>query len=162
MKEIVLTTPGKVALVDDEDYDWLNHWKWFANKCGPYFYASRHTPMVNLVRGEVVRMHRAIMQPLGGMRVDHVDMNTLNNQRSNLRICTHQENLRNRKSAKGSTSCFKGVCWDKSRKKWFASIKEDVGKQLNLGRFDSELAAAQAYNQKATELFGDFARMNEI
>lgn len=118
--------------------------------------------MVNYVRGEMIRMHRAIMNPPKGMHIDHIDMDTLNNQRSNLRVCTHQENLRNRESAKGSSSKYKGVCWDKSRHKWFASIKMDVGKQLNLGRYDSELTAADAYNQKAQELFGDFARLNNL
>lgn len=159
MKEIKLQRE-MVTQVDDEDYDELIRYKWFANQCGHQFYASRHEPMVNWVQGKVIRMHQQIMTPPEGMRIDHIDMDGLNNQRKNLRICTHQQNLRNRESTKGSSSQYKGVCWDKERKKWMATIKKDIGQQLYLGRYDSEELAALAYNKKATELFGEFARPN--
>ena len=161
MKEIQLTQ-GKTALVDDEDYEELNKYKWFVCKCGPHFYASREGKMVNRKRFPMIRMHREIMKPPEGLKVDHINMDTLNNQRDNLRLCTHQQNLRNRKSCKGSTSRFKGVCWDKSRTKWMATIKVDVGQQKYLGRHDSEVVAARAYNNAAINLFGDFARLNFI
>lgn len=96
--------------------------------------------------------------------VDHINHNTLDNRRSNLRACTEKENTRNRLvSSKRSAmpSKFKGVFWDWQRNKWIARIIVD-GKQKMLGRFFDEASAAIAYNRAAVQYYGDFACLNPI
>ena len=94
------------------------------------------------------------------MEVDHIDRNPLNNHRINLRICTKAQNQQNCKG-RGGTSKYKGVCWEKRRKKWRATIKNN-GKQVHIGEFCDEKEAAKAYNKKALEFFGEFSRLNKI
>jgi hypothetical protein len=110
-------------------------------------------------------MHRVILSPPDGLQVDHVDGNGLNNQRTNLRLCTHTENCRNSRLAKKRVhfQCrFKGVAFERSRKHcWKAHIRTPNG-QKTLGRFDTQEAAACAYNAAARELFGDFANLNPV
>jgi hypothetical protein len=92
MKEIKLTQ-GQVALVDDEDFEKINQFKWFAAKKGKTFYATRNIT-VNGKRKSAL-MHWYIMD---GKSIDHIDRNGCNNCRNNLRFCTHQENqMNNRK-----------------------------------------------------------------
>jgi hypothetical protein len=93
--------------------------------------------------------------------VDHADRNPLNNQRSNLRLCTQFENSKNARKKKGCSSQYKGVYRLESRKKWGAVLYH-LGGQRNLGYFETEIEAAQAYNKKALEVFGEFAFQNEI
>lgn len=93
--------------------------------------------------------------------VDHADGNRTNNKIENLRLCTNSQNLQNCKSHKNSTSKYKGVSWVEDRKKWVAQICKNY-KQRSLGRFNTEIAAAEAYNREAKSLFGEFARLNEI
>jgi len=104
-------------------------------------------------------MHRAIMNPPDGTVVDHINRNSLNNRRCNLRICTQKENLRNGRPSRRSTSRFKGVYFDKQTRKWIAKIGYN-GKTIHLGSFEDEVEAAKAYDRKAYELFGDFAYLN--
>ena len=93
-----------------------------------------------------------------GMVVDHIDGNGLNNRRSSLRICTHRQNMWNSRP-RGKGSKYKGVCWDKSRKRWIVVVRRgDL--HIHLGRFDDEVEAARAYDRKAFELFGEFAYLN--
>lgn len=93
-------------------------------------------------------------------KFDHKDRNSTNNCPSNLRPCTSSENSANTAS-RGGTSKFKGVSWDKSRQKWQTHIMVDY-KSKFLGRFDSEVDAAKAYNKAATQYFGEFAHLNEM
>lgn len=103
-------------------------------------------------------MHRLIMNTPEGMLVDHINHDCLDNRKSNLRICTHAENARNKRPVIG-TSKYKGVYWDKTNKKWEAHIRK--GKDVKyLGQFKCEKKAALAYNEKAKELFGEFAYLN--
>ena len=161
MKEIKLGQFGKnkgvyVALVDDEDFERLNSFSWYAQKGGNTFYAQRCIK----VNGKKVniRMHREI---LNGSIIDHIDRNGLNNQKSNLRVCTTSENAMNMRKHKKSKSNYKGVCFHKLEKKWVAQIKINR-KGFYLGYFMSEVDAARAYNSKAVELFGEFANLNII
>jgi hypothetical protein len=109
--------------------------------------------------GKVVWMHREIMQTPPGLICDHIDAAPLNNRRCNLRNCTRQQNAQNALKHACATSRYKGVCWSKRRRKWHAAIRSD-GKLYNLGYFDSEIDAALAYDRKARELFGPYARLN--
>jgi len=143
MKEIPLTQ-GKVALVDDEDFEYLNASKWCAARNSRTFYAKRA-----LLRTKTIFMHRVVLAPQKGMIIDHIDGNGLNNQRSNLRIVNVRENSRNRHHEKSST--FPGVSWDARRKKWQAWIWIN-GKNVWLGRFTDEISAASAYRKACESL----------
>ena len=172
MREIKLTQ-GFVATVDDEDYEWLSQWKWFAYKCSKSFYAGR----MNNENGvkAILPMHRAIMGLNKGddKIVDHINHNELCNQRFNLRVCSRRENCRNRLKQKNRASKYKGVGYNvfkyfSKRKqeyvyykpKWSAHIKVD--KLIHLGLFDTEEEAAKVYNLAAIKHFGEFAHLNTI
>ena len=147
-------TRGKFAIVDAADYESLSQHKWLANgdeKRG--FYAARR------VGNKLVLMHRVIMNPPEGTVVDHINRNSLNNRRRNLRICTQKENSRNGRPSRRSTSRFKGVYFHKQTRKWIATIGYN-GKTIHLGSFDDEVEAARAYDRKAYELFAEFAYLN--
>jgi len=157
MKEIKLTQ-GKVALVDDEDYEELNKYKWCAHKEKTNIYALRHGHKVDGSR-TMIRMHREIMKPVNGLSIDHIDSDGLNNQRCNLRVCTHAKNMRHVRPRKGCSSIFKGVTWHKKIQKWRAYIMLN-SKQISLGCYHSEVDAARAYDSAAINLFGSFALLN--
>jgi len=161
MKEIKLSQIGKnkgkyVALVDDEDYDVLNQFKWYATKQGNTLYAKRNITVDG--KHKKVRMHCAIMNRKS---IDHRDGDGLNNQKSNLRFCTRSENGMNRIKHKSMSSIYKGVSLNKPNGKWIAHIKIN-GKVIHLGYFFSEVDAAMAYNKKAISLFCEFANLNNI
>lgn len=147
----------KHAVVDEEDYQKVSMRKWYFSKRG-YPCTGIYNKQTKKAKQET--MHRFILNPPIGQLIDHKDGDTLNNKKSNLRFCTPQENQRNKNSYKGSVSKFKGVCWDKSRKKWTAKINFEGTK--NLGRFEKETEAARAYNVAAKELHGEYARLNKV
>ncbi len=159
MKQITLTQ-GQFAIVDDADFNWLNQFKWYARKHqSGNFYAARGCRE----KGKVftIRMSRQILElePGDKRQGDHQNHITLDNRRSNIRICSCQENLRNRKSALNSSSKYKGVCWYKPLKKWHAQIT--INKIVkHLGYFIKEELAALAYNQAAKKYLGKFANIN--
>lgn len=158
-KEIQLTQ-GQVAIVDDEDFDYLNQFKWYANNMSGKFYAVRGL-RINKKIAACLLMHRVIMNPEKGMVVDHLDRNPLNNQKSNLRICTQGENSRNRNFNINNKSGFKGVHWHKAGKKWISRI--NINKEiLYLGLFTDVKEAAKTYNEAALKYHGKFANINKI
>uniref|UniRef100_A0A6H1ZQL7 Putative homing endonuclease n=1 Tax=viral metagenome TaxID=1070528 RepID=A0A6H1ZQL7_9ZZZZ len=157
MKEIRLTQ-NKVALVDDEDFEYLNQFKWYAHKYPNTYYAVRHIRLAN-GKQATIPMHRVILNVPKGMETDHKNQNGWDNRRMNLRICTRQENMMNRNSYKNSSSRFKGVVWHKRNKKWQAQIRYN-GRTIYLGRSFSEREASFMYDKKAIELFGKFAKLN--
>jgi hypothetical protein len=160
MKTINLTR-GQVALVDDEDYEWLNQWKWNAHWCEgtQTFYAVRHSETVNGKRHSIW-MHRLILglefgNPLQG---DHKEPSaTLDNRRDNLRVATRAQNMANRRPNRRGRSRYKGVCWHKARARWCAQIAIE-GIPKTLGCFSTEEDAYAAYCQAAKLLRGEFAR----
>lgn len=157
MKEIQLTQ-GKVTLVNDEDYEYLNQWKWYAGRSGKTFYAFRHQSSPD-GKKTTICMHRLVMNPDSGEQVDHRNQNGLDNRRENLRICTHTENQRNRGKLSTNKSGYKGVCWYEVRKKWTAQIKVDK-KVKNLGFYANIVDAARAYDNAARKYHGAFAVTN--
>ena len=161
-KEIKLTQ-GQYAIVDADDYEGLNQWKWYAHKkkTEHTFYVDRFASIGRNKR-EMVSMHRLIMslQNGDGKQVDHIDGNGLNNQRSNLRLCTRSQNNMNCRARKG-TSKYKGVSWVKRDKRWLAKITHS-GKLIYIGQFMCEDDAAFAYNKICKKLHGDFARLNLV
>lgn len=161
MKEIKLTK-NKIAIVDDEDYEWLSrfHWNAQGNSDTGCFYAVR-CEKINDKRLSIY-MHREVLGLVykDGLYGDHVKTgDTLNNQKENLRIATSSQNGMNSKKRK-NVSGFKGVTFDKSRNKWKAHIRKDY-KQYNLGRFDTKEEAYDAYVKAARDLHGEFACYGE-
>lgn len=156
MKEIKLDK-GMATIVDDSDYEWLSKLKWRAHnpsgKEGGSFYV--------LTGYKGTAMHRMITDCPKGMHVDHINGDSLDNRRSNLRICTHQENMRNRKPllTKRSKSKFLGVDLNRSGKKWTARIGLN-NKKIHLGTFSNEFDAARIYDMHAKAAFGRFAHLN--
>lgn len=153
MIEVPLTQ-GKVALIDDEDADEVLARKWHAKRSPNTWYAG--TNIWNGQRYRWVSMHRFILDPPAGLVTDHIDSDGLNNQRANLRICTHSQNLQNRRAF--GRSRFLGVAFDDSStasRPWAATIG-----YRRIGRFRTEEEAAAAYDRAAKELYGEFARLN--
>ena len=156
MKEISLTQ-DKVALVDDEDFDKLNQFKWCANKIGNRYYAVRGS-QVNK-KSKSILMHREIMNTPKYLQVDHKDNDSLNNQKDNLRVCTNQQNNQNKKHSYKNNKCkIKGVCWDRNNKKFIAQIMIN-GKTKYLGGFNILGDADSAYRMAEEKYFGEFARV---
>lgn len=155
MKKIKLTQ-GKYALVDDVDFDNLNSHKWYFNSTG---YACRDKREGG--KRKCYLMHREIMGANKGMDVDHINHNTIDNRRSNLRNVSRSQNNMNRIPKKNGSSKYKGLCWDKSKSKWMVNIKYD-GIDRFLGYFESEVEAANKYNSVAKDKFGEFAYLNPV
>lgn len=161
METIQLGKRGKnkgkyVALVDDEDFEKLNQFNWYAHKDCNTFYAGRHITVDGKRTTQL--MHNVI---LNGKGIDHRDGNGCNNQKTNLRLCTNQENCMNQRKQTGTSSIYKGVSLFKRDNKWQASIMLN-GKKIYLGLFNSEIEAAKAYNDKAVALFCEFANLNNF
>lgn len=163
MKQIPLSQ-GKVALVDDADFDGLNRHKWCAvrvrRKTMPdVFYAVR---AINYRRADGSKtcrleyMHRVLVPDAPD--VDHQDGSTLNNQRYNLRPATRSQNIANTPKRSGTTSRFRGVCRSQ-RGRWIAAIRH-LGHTTHLGTYEREEDAAHAYDAAARRVFGEFARLN--
>ena len=150
-------------MVDDADFASVSEMSWFAYCPGrPGLFYAAHNVGHGRGNRRLQSMHRFLcgLVPGDGLEVDHEDGDGLNNQRSNLRVCTHQENHRN--LPKRSTACasrFQGVTWVASKKRWRAQLSTD-GRNLHLGYFKDEEQAAQAYDRTAREQFGEFARLN--
>ena len=158
---------GMTAIISDVDRDLAKH-KWAARHCGYVYYAHRRDPARHKPNGKIVDLHRVVLERKinrslqKGEWADHINRNSLDNRRSNLRVATPSQNLHNKpKRLTPCTSRYKGVYYDKHRDKWAADIKHN-NKKYRLGRYDSENAAALAYNEKAIELLGVFACPNEI
>lgn len=158
MKTIPLTQ-GQVALVDDQDFEYLNQWKWYANwhQCTHSFRAERNSSRKN-GKHKTIRMHRVIMDAQPGQQVDHRNHDTLDNRRENLRFCTYSENQQNQRPRMGSSK-YKGVWWYKSSRKWQTQISLN-GHRHHIGYFVDEIEAARAYDNAAHKLFGKFSCTN--
>jgi hypothetical protein len=122
MVKAIPLTQGKIALVDDENYAELNKYIWYVNrdqtgKC----YAKRKINTNGIPY--ILSMHRAIMNPPSDMMVDHINHDSLDNRKINLRICTCVQNQKNHCTRKNTPSKLKGVYWRKERNRWVAHIK---------------------------------------
>jgi len=157
MSKQIPLTQGKFAIVDDADYLELMKYKWYAHNLSGVYYADRAIRRNNKVVN--VSMHRQIMGAQFGQQIDHKNGNGLDNRRCNLRFSTQQQNVQSQRPTRGGTSKYKGVSWIKQYQKWYACIKCN-GKNRNLGYFDNEMEAAKVYDEKAKELFGEFAKTN--
>lgn len=155
--KLIPLTKGLSTVVDDDVYEWASKFKWFAGRYGNYVYAVRNK---NTPDGQrQIRLHRAIVCPVPGLVVDHINGDTLDNRRENLRSATATENKRNQK-ARGKGR-LKGVCYRQrnSKKPWNANFW-DGKKFKSLGYYETELMAHEAYIKEAQKRHGQFFRAN--
>lgn len=148
---------GKFALVDEADFERLAAHHWHVDAAG---YPKRSVRQPDGYWAKR-RMHRDVIDAPSGMITDHIDGDKLNNQQSNLRVCTVAENNRNIGLSCNNTSGYKGVSWSKPAKKWMAMICVNSGRRY-LGLFEDAKAAAVAYDNAALEHYGSFAWCNTV
>lgn len=141
---------GLESYVDDQDFSYLNQFRWGPLKSGKLIYAT------GWVNGRTIPMHRLLMSAPKGVVVDHLNHDPLDNRRSNLRLCTQRENVSNQRKLKGKGQ-YKGVFRDGGR---FLALITVNYKTVYLGRYASPESAARAYDQAATQHFGSFACLN--
>jgi HNH endonuclease len=151
-------TQGKVALIDDEDYDRISRYNWMASNEHGVWYAVAKIKKNGIWTN--LKMHRFLMSAKEDEIVDHRDHDGLNNQKANLRRCTQSQNLSNQRKTRG-ISKYKGLYFRKECNLWYAGAKSG-NIRLRRGGFSSEEAAALAYNEIARELHGEFACLNEV
>lgn len=153
MREINLSG-GFVALVDDEDYEYLNQFNWCVQRLKHTYYAARRDSVLN--SNDYLYMHRVIMNTPSDMQVDHRDHNGLNNQKYNLKNCTKMQNAHNMKPR--SRSGYLGVSI--SKKGYIIAQITCGGHYEYIGIYKTTKDAAEAYDKRAKELFGEFANLN--
>ena len=157
MKKIDISTktfPNKFTIVDDDNFEYLNQWKWHYDN--GYAYRRQY-----FKDGKYKHIYMQYLV-IGKGKIDHKNGNGLDNRKENLRFATHQQNMSNRRNNK--LNGYKGVYFHnhgKRRKRWVASIQEKL-KKIFLGRFFKPEEAAVAYNEAAKKYFGEFAYLNKI
>jgi hypothetical protein len=154
MFEIPLTQ-GKVALIDDLDFELISEFKWCTSKKGNVWYALRGVKL-GTNRWTTQHMHTLIT---GWNHVDHIDGNGLNNQRFNLRKSNQRLNNLNQHSNWGKSK-YKGVCWLNREQKWHVRIRLPNGIRKHIGYFDDEELAAKAYDEAIYGVYGNLVRLN--
>lgn len=156
MSKYIPLKHDQYAIVDDTDHEYLSRFKW-------YYHRYVYRPARDGIVGRTVAIHREIMKPSPGYSVDHINGDPLDNRRCNLRICTQSQNSANSKIRKNKISKFKGVVRlkDCENNPWMARIRCQ-GQDVYLGCFPTQEDAARAYDAKAKELFGEFAKLNFI
>lgn len=150
----IATNKTKVLFeIDDEDYDKVSAYKWHTKKSRPNsgIYIRRRAGQRS------ISLTSCILGVDPSIIIDHIDGNTLNNKKSNLRITTNTNNVRNQRKHLNSTSGYKGVTWDKSHNKWMAQIRVSH-KNYFIGYYDDPLSAHNAYFERAKKDFGEYAR----
>lgn len=161
MKEIQLTK-GYVTIVDDDIYDWVNGMRWHAlTTPSGKVYASGAAK--HLGNGKEVSLHRVVLatHTYKTMDVDHINGDTLDNRKCNLRLATRSQNLSNQKKKDGTKFQYKGVVYRKDRDRYMAHLTKD-GKRYTSKKFKTIEEAALAYNTLAIKHQGEFAYINKI
>ncbi len=164
MKQIDISTktfPNTFAIVDDEDFERLNQWKWH-NDNG---YAYRRVQEGGR-KGKIehVYMQNLVINREEGKTIDHKNGDRLDNRKCNLRTATWNQNMVNRKIGKNNSSGYKGVSFSNEGrriKRWTAQIHLN-NKHIHVGRFMTKEEAARAYNEAAKKHFGEFAYLNNF
>jgi len=150
-------TRGYYAHIDEEDYHLIKDFKWLAFNGRNTMYAARQTRDTK-GKCKTIFMHRIILSTPEGLYTDHIDGNGLNNTRANLRMATAIQNSTN-KIKKWGNCIYRGIVYLKKENKYKAKIMHNR-KEIHIGRFDTALEAAKAYDKKSLELNGEFAALN--
>jgi hypothetical protein len=162
--ETIALTQGERSIIDGVDRQWISEHRWYAVKqrkrrdC----YAERKITISG--KRAHIFLHQAVWEmhngPIpAGMEIDHINGNGLDNRLRNLRLATRSQNMYNRRKLTTTSSKFKGVSYAKREGRWVAYIRQNRSR-IHLGYFETELDAALAYDEKARELFGEFASLN--
>jgi hypothetical protein len=146
----IVLTRGQVAIIDQSDANLVAGYKWYAQRArgGGYYAATTKSKACIL-------MHRVITKARPGWIVDHINHQTLDNRRRNLRVCTYWQNAANMRKKPG-TSRYKGVFRHSDGNHWRAAITVEY-ERIHLGLFKNERKAAMAYRAAAKKYFGRFA-----
>ncbi len=158
--QVIGLTQGQFTIVDIEDYEWLNQWVWCAhfNRSSRAFYATRN--VYENGKQIYLSMARAILDAKPGEIVDHVNRNTLDNRRANLRVVTSNQSNRNRRLLSvNNTSGYRGVYWHRHTQKWYAKTKVN-SRDIYLGSYDSPEQAATAYDNAVRQYHEGFSPLN--
>ena len=148
------------AKADPANYERLLKYEWFAQKGKNCFYAVRRVRGLKGSKLATIYMHHELIDVADGLLIDHVNQDSMDNRRANLRGATRAQNIRNRKKfAKSSSSKYKGVYWRKKTRKWEVKITFEK-KKIHLGTFCDEIEAAKAYDRAAIKYHGEFASLN--
>lgn len=149
MLEKIKLTQNQFALVDDNLFDELNQYKWYAQKGHNTYYVKRNK------KYNEIYMHRVVLnlECGDGMIVDHINGNGLDNRKENLRVVTNIENCHNRRIHSHNTSGYTGICWVKRYQKWLAQIVVG-GKQVCLGYHSNILDAIESRKQGEIKYWG--------
>lgn len=153
MKKLLLRS-GEHTLVDDDIYEKVNDVKW-----GLYVGASNMRYVGRYSNKQMISLHRLITGAKKGQIVDHKNGDTLDNRRQNLRICTHQQNMANRKVQKNNISGYKGVGWEEKKNRYKVRVYKD-GREFHVGYYLNVIEAAKAFDKATKKLHGEFARTN--
>lgn len=155
MKQVMLSQ-GKFALVDDEDFELVSQYKW----CVSHGYAWHPGKREKGKKRGGMFMHRFLTGAVKGEKIDHSDGNGFNNQRYNIRRCTHSQNMMNKAKQKNNTTGYKGVVMEYGK---YPVAKICVnGKHITIKRCKTIEEAAIAYNEAAVKYHGEFARLNKV
>ena len=154
---LLIKKKGKLneCIIDDISLPEVIKYRWYIHS-GGYVVTDKGSRK----NKKSIFLHRLLMndQLYGDLQVDHIDGNPLNNRGDNLRVVTHHQNQMNRRADKNTFSKHKGVYSDHGR--GIRACIQHEGIYYNLGNFKTEEAAARAYDKKAIELFGEYARLN--
>lgn len=143
-------------IIDDEDFNWISSYSWRLSKSG---YVVRSAP-TKPIRWDDVALHRLLVPNANDLFVDHKNGDKLDNRKVNLRTATREQNIANTSKAWGKSD-YRGVSWHKGENRWHSRISY-YGQRIWIGSFATELEAAKAYNDKAVELWDDFAGLNPV
>jgi len=153
-------TQPKYAKVDPADYKRLRKYEWSAKKSHKSFYAFGRIADNKTEKAKTKCMHREVIKVPDGMLIDHINHDSMDNRRANLRAATFSQNMRNRKKrSDAKSSKYKGVCRFKGQRKWVARITFEK-KRIYLGDFENEIDAAKAYDEAAKKYHKEFAVLN--
>jgi len=156
MARKIKLTRGKLALIDNEDFEYLNQWKWHWD--GEY---AARTIKFNGITHKIT-MHRLILNNIPkGKESDHINRDKLDNRRNNLRIVSNAENQMNKNLQKNNRSGVRGICWYGKYDKWQTRIGFG-GKKMFLGYFSNIKDAIEIYNTTSKKLYGKFTYINQM
>lgn len=154
-------TQGKFAIIDEEDWERVNQYKWYAKRGTQTWYAARtESKRVNKIRDKTIRLHQFLMNCPRDKEVDHINGDGLDCRKKNMRICTRLENGKNQRMPKNNTIGYKGIGNEGNKYiPWVAQIFAN-GRLYKSRGFKTIKEAAIEYDRLALKYHGEFARLN--